>query len=348
MRYKLLGKSGLRVSELCLGTMTFGTAWGWGADLEESRRQLALFAEAGGNFVDTSVNYTDGQSETLLGQLLEGRRNQFVLATKYTLTNPHSSDPNSGGNSRKNMMQSVERSLKHLKTDVIDLLYLHMWDHMTPLEEVLRGMDDLVRQGKVNYLAFSDTPAYIVSAANTMADLRGWSRFVGLQIPYSLSNRSAERAELPMAKQWDVAVLPWGILGQGVLLGKYSANSTEQTRHDKSGVTVSERVQKIVDEIAAIAAETGKSKTQVCVNWVRQQQSRAQIIPILGARTTAQLHDNLDSLAWSLDDAQLQRLNDVSAIEYGFPRDFLEGGARSYIFGATFDKIDNHRGNPVR
>ncbi|MDX1992666.1 MAG: aldo/keto reductase [bacterium] len=348
MQYKLLGKSGLRVSELCLGTMTFGTAWGWGADLAESRTQVEMFADEGGNFIDTSVNYTDGESETLLGEILEGRRQQFVVATKYTLTNPASTDPNSGGNSRKNMIQSVERSLKRLRTDYLDILYLHMWDHMTPLEEVLRGMDDLVRQGKVAYLAFSDTPAYIVSAANTMADLRGWSRFIGLQIPYSLSNRTAERAELPMAKQWDVAVLPWGILGQGVLLGKYSAGSTDQTRFDKAEVKVAERVQRIVDEVAAIAEETQTSKTQVCVNWVRQQQHRAEIIPILGARTSAQLRDNLDSLKWTLSDEQLQRLHEVSKIEYGFPRDFLEGGARDYIFGATFNLIDNHRGNPVR
>jgi len=348
MRYKLLGKSGLRVSELCLGTMTFGQKWGWGASSDESKKQFDLFAEAGGNFIDTSVNYTDGESESILGDLLQADRDHFVVATKYTLTNPASTDPNSGGNSRKNMMQSVERSLKRLKTEVIDLLYLHMWDHMTPLEEVLRGMDDLVRQGKVSYLAFSDTPAYIVSAANTMADLRGWSRFIGLQIPYSLSGRDAERAELPMAKQWDVAVLTWGILGQGVLLGKYNAGSTEQTRNDKNEVKISERVQKIVDEVAAIAQETGKSKTQVCVNWIRQQQNRAQLIPILGARTPEQLQDNLGSLDWSLTDEQLVRLDEVSRIDYGFPRNFLEGGARQFIFGATFDKIDNHRCNPVR
>src|SRR5450755_3914438 len=163
MRYKLLGRSGLRVSELCLGTMTFGDAWGWGASKDESKKQFDLFAQAGGNFIDTSVNYTDGQAETILGDLLQADRSHFVVATKYSLTNPDSKDPNSGGNSRKNMRQSVERSLKHLQTDYIDVLYLHAWDYMTPIEEVVRGMDDLVRQGKVNYVAFSDTPAYIVS-----------------------------------------------------------------------------------------------------------------------------------------------------------------------------------------
>jgi aryl-alcohol dehydrogenase-like predicted oxidoreductase len=347
MRYKLLGRSGLRVSELCLGTMTFGEAWGWGASKEESKKQFEMFSDEGGNFIDTSVNYTDGESERILGELLKGIRDQYVVATKYTLTNPASKDPNSGGNSRKNMRQSVERSLRHLQTDYIDVLYLHMWDHMTPLEEVVRGMDDLVKAGKVNYVAFSDTPAWVVSAANMMADLRGWSRFIGLQIPYSLASRDPERAELPMAKQWDMAVLPWGILGQGVLLGKYNPGSTEQTRDDKADVRVSERVQKIVDEIANVADECGVSKTQVCVNWVRQQQPKAQIIPILGARSATQLRDNLDSLKWTLNDEHLKRLDDASQILYGFPRNFLEGGARQYIFGATFDKIDNHRGNPV-
>lgn len=347
MRYKLLGRSGLRVSELCLGTMTFGETWGWGASKEESKKQLDMFAEEGGNFIDTSVNYTDGESERILGELLKGQRDQFVVATKYTLTTPTSNDPNSGGNSRKNMRQSVERSLKHLQTDYLDILYLHMWDHMTPLEEVVRGMDDLVRAGKVNYVAFSDTPAWIVSAANTMADLRGWSRFIGLQLPYSISSRDPERAEIPMAKQWEMAILAWGILGQGVLLGKYNPGNTEQSRFNKSDVTLSERAQNIVAEIARIADECGVTRTQVCVNWVRQQQHKAQMIPILGARTAAQLRDNLDSLKWTLSDEHLQRLDEVSKIQYGFPRNFLEGGAREYIFGATFDKIDNHRGNPV-
>ncbi|MBI4926705.1 MAG: aldo/keto reductase [Anaerolineae bacterium] len=347
MRYQLLGKSGLRVSELCLGTMTFGDAWGWGADAAESKKQFDLFAEAGGNFIDTSINYTNGQSETILGDLLKADRDHFVVATKYSLTNPAATDPNSGGNSRKNMRQSVERSLKHLQTDFIDLLYLHAWDHTTPLEEVVRGLDDLVQQGKVNYVAFSDTPAYIVSAAVTMAELRGWSRCVGLQLPFSLADRAAERAEIPMARQFDLAVMAWGVLEAGVLLGKYSPGSTEQTRDDKAGVRISERTQAIIDTVAAVAAETGMTRTQVCVNWVRQQKS-AQFIPVLGARTAVQLKDNLGSLAHSLSEEHLNRLNEVSRISYGFPRDFVEGGIRSYVFGKTFDLIDNHRGYPQR
>jgi aryl-alcohol dehydrogenase-like predicted oxidoreductase len=347
MRYKLMGRSGLRVSELALGTMTFGDAWGWGADQAESKKQFDLYAEAGGNFIDTSVNYTNGQAEMILGDLLKADRDHFVVATKFTLTRNDSQDPNSGGNSRKNMRQSVERSLKHLQTDYIDVLYLHAWDHMTPIEEVARGMDDLVRQGKVNYVAFSDTPAYIVSAAVTMADLHGWSRFVGLQLPYALNQRDAERAELPMARQFDLAVMPWGILGQGVLLGKYSEGSTEQTRNDKANVKISAQTQAIIDTVAAIAEEVGTTKTQVCVNWVRQQ-PQAEMIPLLGARTSVQLQDNLDSLKWTLTPEQFKRLDEVSRIDYGFPRNFVEGGARQFIFGQTFNQIDNHRGNPIR
>lgn len=343
MRYKLLGRSGLRVSELCLGTMTFGETWGWGASKEDSQAQFDLFTEAGGNFIDTSVNYTDGTSETFLGDFIQTNREYYVVATKYTLTSSTSTDPNSGGNSRKNMMHSVERSLKRLKTDYIDILYLHMWDHMTPVEEVMRGLDDLVRSGKVNYLAISDSPSYIVAEANTRADLMGWSRFLGLQIPYSLIRRDAERDLLPMARHWDMAVLPWAVLGQGVLLGKYNPDSNEQTRHDKTQMPpLKEKTRAIVDEVAAIAQETGRSKAQVSVNWVRQQ-THAQMIPILGARTAKQLKDNIDCLEWTLSDEQLKRLNTVSAIEYGFPRDFLEGGSRQYIFGRTFDRIDNHR-----
>ncbi len=348
MRYKLLGKSGLRVSEIALGTMTFGETWGWGASYEDSKAQFDLFAEMGGNFIDSSINYTDGTSEQYIGDFIQADRDHFVVATKYTLTSTDSAKVNSGGNSRKNMFQSVERSLKNLKTDYIDLLYLHMWDHMTPIEEVMRGLDDLVRQGKVLYIAISDTPAWVISAANMLSELRGWSRFVGLQIPYSLSNRTPERELLPMAKHWDMTVLPWGVLGQGVLLGKYGPGSTEVTRFDKDGMTIPPERQAIIDTVAEIAEETGTSRAQVCVNWICQN-PQAQMIPIVGARTPAQLEDSLGAVGWQLSDEQLQRLTEVSQIKYGFPRDFLEsGGVRQLIFGTTFDRIDNHRGNPVR
>lgn len=342
MRYQLLGKSGLRVSELCLGTMTFGQTWGWGADKAESQQQVELFAQHGGNFIDTSVNYTDGTSETYIGDIIHADRDYWVVATKYSLTKPDSTNPNSGGNSRKNMMQSVERSLKRLQTDYLDILYLHMWDWFTPLEEVMRGLDDLVRMGKVHYIAISDSPAFIVSAANMLAELRGWARFIGLQIPYSLNGRTVERELLPVAKYWDMAVLPWGLIGGGVLTGKYSEASDEPTRYDKEKLRLRDQTQTIIETIKQIAQETGRSRAQVAINWVRQQTHKAQIIPILGARTTEQLRDNLGVLDWALSAEQLARLDEVSAISMDFPHGFLD--ENPYIYGATYGLVDDHRG----
>jgi aryl-alcohol dehydrogenase-like predicted oxidoreductase len=341
MRYKLLGRCGLRVSELCLGTMTFGETWGWGASKAECKKMFDLFAESGGNFIDTSVNYTDGESETILGDLLKADRDHFAIATKYTLTQPDNTDPNAGGNSRKNMMKSVERSLKRLQTDHIDLYYLHMWDYMTPVEEVVRGLDDLVRQGKVLYVGFSDTPDWIVAEANARAELMGWSRFVAMQIPYSLLDRAVERAILPMARHWDMAVLPWGLLEAGILTGKFLGQTSDPTRLDPEKLDLSERAHNVVSEVQRISEETGRPMSQVAINWVRQQQDKAQIIPILGARRLDQLQDNLAVLEWELNNEQRKRLDEVSAIDLGFPHNFLEGNR--YIFGATFDKIDNHR-----
>jgi len=340
MRYQLLGRSGLRVSELCLGTMTFGETWGWGASKAECQKQFHLFANAGGNFIDTSVNYTDGEAETILGDLLKADRDHFVVATKYTLTKQASTDPNSGGNSRKNMMKSVERSLKHLQTDHIDLYYLHMWDYMTPVEEVARGLDDLVRAGKVLYVAFSDTPAYIVAEANARAELMGWSRFVGLQIPYSLLDRTVERDLLPMARHWDMAVMPWGLLEAGILTGKFLNKVTEATRLSQDEVKLSEKSTAVLQEVQKIAQETGRSMAQVAINWIRQQ-SKAQMIPILGARSAEQLNDNLAVIEWKLSDEQWERLDTVAKIDLGFPHGFLDNNRN--IFGATRDKIDSHR-----
>lgn len=338
MRYKLLGKSGLRVSELALGTMTFGEDWGWGASKEESRRIFDAYAEAGGNFIDTSVNYTNGTSETFLGDLLQADRDHFVVATKYTLSR-NWDDPNAGGNSRKNMMASVHTSLKRLKTDYIDLYWLHMWDYMTPLDEVMRGLDDLVRAGKVHYVGVSDTPAWVVARADMLAEWRGYAPFVALQIPYSLVERDAERSLLPMARTLGLAVTPWGILGGGVLTGKYSAETDAPKRYGE--VELRDRTRHIAETIRAVAAEVGRSPAQVAANWVRQQQARSLMIPIVGARTAAQLQDNLAILEWSLSAEQLARLDEVSQIDLGFPHGFLDGN--EYVFGNTFELIDNHR-----
>ena len=340
MRYKLLGRSGLRVSELCLGTMTFGETWGWGASKAESKKMFDLFTKAGGNFIDTSINYTDGTSEEFLGDFLKTNRDYFVVATKYTLTKPDNTDPNGGGNSRKNMMKSVEKSLKHLKTDHIDLYYLHMWDFMTPVEEVVRGLDDLVRQGKVSYVAFSDTPDYVVAEANVRADLMGWSRFIGMQVPYSLLDRAVERSIIPMAKHWEMTVMPWGLLEAGILTGKFLKGIKSPTRLNQKKLRLSEKSISVVNEVEKISQEVGKPMSQVAINWVRQN-PKAEMIPILGARSAKQLADNMAAIDWSLSAEQYKRLDEISAIDMGFPHGFLDGN--HYIYGATYDKIDGRR-----
>ena len=221
MKYKLLGRSGLKVSELCLGAMGFGTESGWGADKETSFKIMESFANAGGNFIDTANIYKFGTSEKIIGEFISSRdRDYWVIATKYSLKdNETVTNVNGTGNNRKNMMRSVEQSLKRLQTDFIDVLYLHIWDNLTSIDEVLRGMDDLIRQGKVNYAAISDTPAWIVSKGNTLAELMGWSQFVALQVEYSLLQRTPERDLIPMAKHFGMTLLPWAPLAGGALTG---------------------------------------------------------------------------------------------------------------------------------
>jgi aryl-alcohol dehydrogenase-like predicted oxidoreductase len=324
MRYKLLGRSGLRVSELGLGTMTFGEEWGWGASKKESQRIFDAFAEAGGNFLDTANRYTEGTSEQFVADFVAADRQHFVVATKYTLFN-REGDPNAAGNHRKNMVQSLEASLQRLKTDYVDLFWVHAWDFMTPVDEVMRGLDDLVRAGKVLYVGISDTPAWIVSQANTLADLRGWSPFVALQIEYSLIARTPERDLLPMARALDLAVTPWGILGSGVLTGKYNQPLPGEGRAKESRGQDPELL-KVAGEVMSVAAGMGCTPTQVAVAWLRQQPG--VMIPLLGARTLDQLRDNLE----------------VSKIDLGFPHDFLsQEYIRNLTHAGTYDRIDNHR-----
>lgn len=337
MRYKLLGRSGLRVSELALGTMTFGEAWGWGAPKEESRRIFDAFLEAGGNFVDTASNYTDGQSEELVGEFLRADRDRVVLATKYTLTSRRD-DPNAGGNSRKSMARTLEGSLRRLGTDYVDLLWLHMWDGMTPVEEVVRALDDLVSSGKVLYVGISDTPAWVVSQAVMLADLRGWSRFVAVQAPYSLADRDVERELLPMARSLELAFTPWGMLEGGALTGKYLGETDRPRRYERAG----DRVNGIAREVIGIAEEIGATPSQVAIAWVRVQPWLT--VPIVGARTEEQLRDNLGALDVELADEHVERLSAASGFDVGFPRAFLESdNVRGLIFGDTFDLIDDHR-----
>jgi aryl-alcohol dehydrogenase-like predicted oxidoreductase len=337
MRYKVLGPSGLHVSELCLGTMTFGDDWGWGASKEESRKIFGAFAEAGGNFIDTSGNYTNGTSEKFVGEFIKSERDRFIVATKYSLRvgKGHAADPNLGGNSRKSMVRGVENSLKRLGTDYIDLLYLHMWDFMTPVEEVLQSVHHLIASGKVLYFAFSDTPAWVVSYAIAKAVDFGWSRPIALQIPYSILDRSVERAELPMARTHGLAILPWGMLESGVLTGKYSQPSDEPRRESNVG----ERELKIGEAIVKIAREVSCSPAQVAINWVRQQPGN--IIPIFGCRTLAQAQDNLGCLNFQLTDSQMEELNGLADFKLGFPLSFLKSDhVGNMIFGETFKMLD--------
>lgn len=338
MNFRLLGNSGLRVSELCLGTMTFGEEWGWGASYDESKKMFDAYVHAGGNFIDTANRYTEGTSEKYLGDFICHDRESIVLATKYTLKMKQG-DPNWSGNHRKNMIQSLHHSLKRLKTDYIDLYYIHAWDFTTEPQEVLRALDDAVRQGKILHLGISDTPAWIVAQMNTMAELRGWSSFCGLQVEYSLVERTAERELLPMARSFGMAVLPWSPLGAGVLTGKFSGGAqNERSRIKKGSRRLSERNLRIADVVIGVAKELGVTPSQTAIAWLLQQ--RGTNIPIIGGTKVEQITENLGSVSVKLTDDQMKRLDEASGIELGFPHDFL--GARTtkeMVFGGTIDKI---------
>ncbi len=341
MRYKLLGRSGLRVSELALGTMTFGEEWGWGASREESKRMFDAYADAGGNFIDTANRYTEGTSERLVGEFIREDRDHFVVGTKYTLFTRRE-DPNASGNHRKNMIRSLEESLKRLGTDYVDLFWVHAWDFMTPVDEVMRGLDDLVRAGKILYVGISDTPSWIVSQANTMADLRGWTPFVALQIRYSLIDRYPECALLPMARAFDLAVTPWSVLGAGVLTGKYSRGAAPEEGRVKESAAKIDRNLEIADSVIEIADEIGCTPSQIAISWTRQQ--RGVMVPLIGARNVEQLKDNLGSLDVVLTDEQRARLEEVSRVRFGFPHDFLTAEyVEDLVYGGTRHQIDHHR-----
>ncbi|BCL26838.1 aldo/keto reductase [Streptomyces aurantiacus] len=330
--YRLLGRSGLRVSPLALGTATFGTEWGWGAEQDEARKLLDLYVERGGNFIDTANTYTNGSSERLLGEFTRDNRESLVLATKYT-TLRRPGDPNSGGSHRKSLFASVEESLRQLNTDYLDLLYLHVWDFTTPVEEILRGMDDLVRQGKILYVAISNAPAWQVSRMQAIADLRGWSPLVALQIEYNLIERTGERDLIPMAREMGLGVTPYSPLAGGVLTGKYSRDdlvatnvaSDDGTRKSFNSAlgTVTERNLAVADVLKEVAAELGRTPAQAGLAWTLL--NPGVTAPIIGARTTAQLEDNLGALEVVFTAGQLARLEAASAIGLGFPHEMLAG-----------------------
>jgi aryl-alcohol dehydrogenase-like predicted oxidoreductase len=346
MKYRLLGNSGLRVSQVALGTMTFGEEWGWGSAKEEARRVYEAFREAGGNFIDTANLYTNGASESFLGEFIKGHRESVVMATKYSNAAP-GTDPNAAGNQRKNLVQSLEASLKRLQTDYIDLYWVHIWDGLTPVEEVMRGLDDLVRAGKVLHVGISDGPAWWIAQANTLAQLRGWSPFIGIQIEYSLIERTVERELIPMAKALNVGVTAWSPLAGGVLTGKYHGHGSADKKGEpgrmndemmKDFLPEQERAARVVGAVKTVADEVGCSLAQVALAWLGTRS--VPVIPIIGARKLAQLQENLASFDLTLSSDQVRALDDASAIELGFPYDLYNKELpRTFRYGGMRDQI---------
>jgi aryl-alcohol dehydrogenase-like predicted oxidoreductase len=349
LRYKVFGRqTGLRVSEMALGAGNFGTGWGHGAEPDESRHMFDSFVAAGGNFIDCADGYQFGQAETLLGQFIASERDSFVITSKYTLGAEANMGLGRTGNSRKAMTQSIEASLARLKTDRIDLYWVHMPDGVTPIEEIMRGLDDLVRSGKVLYIGLSDFPAWRVTRGATLADLRGWAPLAGIQMEYSLVERTPDRELLPMAEALGLGTTLWSPLGGGFLSGKYRRG--EDGRQQKLGILVHGETdaQKtaVLDAVLAIAEETGATPSQIAIAWLRAKAatSSTALIPILGPRTMAQLDDALGALAVTLSAEQVRRLDEVSAVALGFPHQMLASDrSRGRVAGGQADLIDPPR-----
>lgn len=372
MKYKLLGRSGLRVSELCLGCGTFGTNWGpkWGTDKETSRQIFEVFTEAGGNFLDTSNRYQESQSEEFLGDLIHPKRDRLVVATKYSLfdgfANPD--DPNASGNHRKNLFRSVEGSLKRLKTDYIDLLWIHIQDHTTPVDEILRALDDLVRQGKVLYIGLSNFPAWWIARANTLADCKGWSPFIATQIEWSLVERSCEPEFLPMVHELDIGVVCWSALAGGVVTGKYNRKSdpgqlyrlSDQFEPNKEGIwtPANQRNLAIMDDVIKIADQMGRPPVQLALRWLMQQ--RVVTVPIFSVHTVDQAKENVAACDFTLTDSEMRQIDEATRpaiasvmpeagpfpypmLEYGSPALAETFYSRALLFGNVEYQILNHR-----
>src|ERR1700688_200092 len=343
MKYRLLGNSGLRVSEAALGAMTFGDEWGWGSLKAEAQKVYETYREAGGNFIDTANFYTSGTSEKFVGEFIKGHRESVVLATKYSNAAP-GNDPNAAGNHRKSMVQALEASLKRLQTDYIDLYWVHIWDGITPVEEVMRGLDDLVRQGMVLYVGISDAPAWWIAQANTLAELRGWTQFTGLQIEYNLMERTVERELVPMAKALNLGIVAWGPLARGVLTGKYhgegNADGARMTNEGMKEFFPEEqrRAAPIISAVKSVSEQTGRGMAQVALAWLRHR--TVPVIPIIGARKVSQLQDNLASLDLQLSAEQLKSLDGASRIELGFPQSIYEREmVRGVRYGGMWDRL---------
>jgi aryl-alcohol dehydrogenase-like predicted oxidoreductase len=339
--YYLLGRSGLRVSPLCLGTMTFGTEWGWGAEAETSLQLFRRYIEAGGNFIDTADGYTNGRSEELLGQFMKdaNNRDHLVLATKFTF-NARPGDPNAGGNHRKNIYRALEGSLRRLQTDYVDLYWLHAWDMLTPVEEVMSTLNDLVQAGKIRYIGFSDTPAWYLARAQTLAELRGWEKVCALQLEYSLAERNIEREHVPAALELGMGICPWSPLAGGLLSGKYKREGGGEGRLEATKDSpnpafrkFNERNWKIVDELVAVARELGKPPAQVALNWVTRRPGVTSTI--IGATKVHQLEDNLAALEFDIPPELVERLEAAGRPEAVFPYIFFDDALQGMMRGGT-------------
>ncbi|WP_042806350.1 aldo/keto reductase [Yersinia massiliensis] len=328
MKYTTLGRnSGLRVSELALGTGNFGTGWGYGSEKEEAKQVFDRYADAGGNFIDTADGYQFGQSEQIVGEFIAAERDRFVVATKYTLGAHSTPSVGQTGNSRRNMIASVENSLKRLNTDRIDLLWAHFDDQLTPLEEIVRAFDDLIRAGKIHYAGLSNFPAWRIARAETLAELRGWSRIAGIQVEYSLVQRTAERELLPMAEALGLAATLWSPLGGGLLTGKYRQSNEGRLLGFAGRLVHTEQDTSLLDEVISIAQEHQVQPLHIAIAWLRHKAANAStsLIPILGSRTAAQLDDTLAALNVTLSHEQMVRLDKVSSITLGTPHDQIAG-----------------------
>lgn len=321
--YVTLGRSGLRVSPLCLGAMTFGEDLGWGSSVEESQQIIDRFLELGGNFIDTANFYTKSHSEKILGDHVgrhPARRDRLVLATKFS-GNLYPGDPNGGGSGRKSIVSACENSLRRLQTDYIDLYWLHNWDIHTPIDETMAALDDLVRAGKVRYIGVSDTPAWKIAQANVMAGFRGWSSFIGLQIEYSLLERTVEQELVPMARELGLGITPWSPLKGGVLSGKYTRQNAGQLQGDRGallGSHLTEKTYALVDELASIAKAHDSTVARAALSWVQGQPGVTSTI--IGARRLSQLEDNVKALDLVLSAEERGRLDGLTKPAFGFPQ----------------------------
>ncbi|HKQ68893.1 MAG TPA: aldo/keto reductase [Polyangiaceae bacterium] len=338
--YITLGRSGLRVSPLCLGAMTFGEDWGWGSSVADSEAIMDRFIERGGNFIDTANAYTKGHSEKIIGDHLgrhAGRRDRLVIATKF-LSNLYPGDPNGGGANRKAVMAQCEQSLRRLQTDYIDLYWMHAWDSTTPIDETMRALDDLVTSGKVRYVGFSDTPAWKCVEAQMLARMHGWAPLVALQIEYSLLQRTVEGDLIPMAREFGLGVTPWSPLKSGVLSGKYKREEHgkhEAGRGQWATQNLQDKTYDLLDEMGRIAAELGTTVARVAIAWVQGRPGVASTI--IGARTLQQLDDNIAALDVHLTDQHVAKLDERSKPPLNFPADFLANGAPFLHGGMTIN-----------